>query len=77
MRPPHGIPLKLMARKAASSQSTALKELAQLRAEVRALGSALGRVITRLEGPETLATVERLRGLAKAARAQDAKAPRR
>ena len=64
-----------MARKAASSQSTALKELAQLRAEVRALGSALGRVITRLEGPETLATVERLRGLAKAARAQDAKAP--
>jgi phosphoenolpyruvate carboxylase len=58
-----------MARKAAPPQSTALKELAQLRAEVRALGSALGRVITRLEGPETLATVERLRGLAKSARA--------
>ena len=50
-----------MARKAASPSSTALKELAQLRAEVRALGSALGRVITRLEGPETLAMVERLR----------------
>ncbi len=64
-----------MARKAASpSSSTALKELAQLRAEVRALGSALGRVITRLEGPETLATVERLRALAKAARSDPASA---
>ncbi|MBC8008707.1 MAG: phosphoenolpyruvate carboxylase, partial [Burkholderiales bacterium] len=63
-----------MALKAASPKSTALNELAHLRAEVRALGSALGRVITRLEGPETLATVESLRALAKAARAGDAAA---
>ena len=65
-----------MAQPAAISRrpSTAIKELAQLRAEVRVLGSALGRVITRLEGPETLAKVERLRGLAKAARAGDDKA---
>ena len=48
--------------------------MSQLRAEVRALGSALGRVITRLEGPETLATVERLRGLAKTARGGDSAA---
>ena len=65
-----------MARPAASSKSTAINELALLRAEVRSLGSALGRVITRLEGPETLATVERLRGLAKGARAGDAAAPK-
>ena len=63
-----------MARKASSPASTALKELASLRAEVRLLGSALGRVITRLEGPETLARVEQLRRLAKAARAGDAAA---
>jgi phosphoenolpyruvate carboxylase len=63
-----------MARPAASAKSTAVKELSQLRAEVRSLGSALGRVITRLEGPETLATVERLRGLAKAARTDEATA---
>lgn len=49
--------------------STALHELATLRAEVRALGSALGRVITRLEGAETFETVETLRKLAKARRA--------
>jgi phosphoenolpyruvate carboxylase len=54
--------------------STALKELAQLRTEIRTLGTALGRVITRLEGPQTLDTVERLRTLAKASRAGDAKA---
>jgi phosphoenolpyruvate carboxylase len=65
-----------MARSAASSQSTALKELAHLRTEVRALGSALGRVITRLEGPETLANVERLRGLARIARGGDVSAAR-
>jgi phosphoenolpyruvate carboxylase len=58
----------------ARRSSTAIKELAQLRAEVRALGSALGRVITRLEGPETLAKVERLRSLAKAARAGETEA---
>ena len=65
-----------MARPAASSKSTAINELALLRAEVRSLGSALGRVITRLEGPETLATVERLRGLAKSARSGDLNAPK-
>jgi phosphoenolpyruvate carboxylase len=59
-----------------SASSTALTELSRLRAEVRALGSALGRVITRIEGAETLATVERLRGLAKAARAGEPGAPR-
>ena len=65
-----------MARPAASSKSTAINELALLRAEVRSLGSALGRVITRLEGPETLATVERLRGLAKSARGGELNAPK-
>ena len=51
-------------------------EIASLRAEVRALGSALGRVITRLEAPETFTTVEALRQLAKARRAGDEKAAR-
>ena len=60
-----------MARQSVSRPSTALKELAQLRAEIRTLGTALGRVITRLEGPETLATVERLRTLAKTSRTGD------
>ena len=60
-----------MARSSASRSSTALKELAQLRTEIRTLGTALGRVITRLEGPATLATVEKLRTLAKASRAGD------
>ena len=50
--------------------------MTQLRAEVRALGSALGRVITRLEGPETFQTVEVLRQRAKARRAGDDKAAR-
>ncbi|MDF3059032.1 MAG: phosphoenolpyruvate carboxylase [Rariglobus sp.] len=63
-----------MARTSASRPSTALKELAQLRTEIRTLGAALGRVITRLEGPETLVTVERLRTLAKASRAGDSAA---
>jgi phosphoenolpyruvate carboxylase len=61
----------IMARSSASSKSTALKELAQLRAEIRTLGTTLGRVITGVEGPQTLATVERLRTLAKASRAGD------
>lgn len=51
--------------------STALKELAQLRTEIRTLGAALGRVITRLEGPQALETVERLRTLAKSSRNGD------
>ena len=42
--------------------------MTQLRSEVRQLGSALGRVITRLEGSETFDTVEALRRLAKARR---------
>jgi len=39
-----------------------------LRVAVHDLGAALGRVISRLEGPETFETVERLRRLAKARR---------
>lgn len=54
--------------------SSALQELPQLRAQIRALGATLGRVITRLEGAATLATVERIRQLAKARRAGDARA---
>jgi phosphoenolpyruvate carboxylase len=42
-----------------------------LRAEIRALVAALGRVITKLEGQEAFETVEKLRTLAKAARAGD------
>ena len=60
-----------MARSSTSRKSAALKELAHLRAEIRTLGAALGRVITQIEGPATLATVERLRTLAKASRAGD------
>jgi len=48
--------------------------MTQLRAEIRALGSVLGRVITRLEGQETFNTVERLRQRAKASRAGDLQA---
>ncbi len=58
------------------SRSSALDELAHLRAEVRTLGSALGRVITRLEGRETFETVEAVRQLAKARRAGVAGAER-
>ena len=58
----------------ARPKSTALRDVAQLRAEIRSLGAALGRVIRQLEGPATLATVERLRTLAKASRAGDAAA---
>ena len=54
--------------------SSALQELGALRAEVRALGSALGHVITRLEGREAFDTVELLRRLAKARRAGDSSA---
>ncbi|MBC8039846.1 MAG: phosphoenolpyruvate carboxylase [Opitutaceae bacterium] len=60
-----------MARSSAPRSSTALKELAQLRTEIRTLGTALGRVITKLEGPESLVIVERLRTLAKASRSGD------
>ena len=60
-----------MARTSAHRSSIALKELAQLRTEIRTLGTALGKVITRLEGPAALATVEQLRTLAKSSRAGD------
>lgn len=53
------------------SPSSALREISSLRADVRALGSALGRVITRLEGRATFETVENLRQLAKARRTGD------
>ncbi|HVS52086.1 MAG TPA: phosphoenolpyruvate carboxylase [Opitutaceae bacterium] len=61
----------------AANRSTALEQLAQLRGEVRALGAALGRVITRIEGRETFETVEELRLLAKARRAGDTAAAAR
>lgn len=54
--------------------SPALKDLAQLRAEIRSLGTALGQVITKLAGQTTFDTVERLRTLAKARRSGDAAA---
>jgi len=59
------------------SSHTALREIPLLRAEVRALGSALGRVITRIEGRETFETVEALRQCAKARRAGDRAAERK
>jgi phosphoenolpyruvate carboxylase len=46
-----------------------LHEISRLRGEVRDLGSALGRVITRIEGRVTFETVETIRQLAKARRA--------
>src|SRR4051812_48189092 len=51
--------------------SSALEEIDLLRAEVRTLGEALGRVITRVEGRATFETVEQIRQLAKARRAGD------
>ena len=50
--------------------------MAPLAAAVRELGTALGRVIGRLEGRETFETVEALRRLAKARRAGDSEAGR-
>ena len=52
--------------------SKAVRDMAPLRSDVRELGAALGRVITRIEGPETFDTVETLRKLAKARRANEA-----
>ncbi len=57
-----------------SRRSSALHALPRLRAQVRDLGSQLGRVITRLEGPQTFERVEQLRKAAKARRAGDATA---
>jgi phosphoenolpyruvate carboxylase len=56
--------------------SKAVRDMAPLRSDVRELGAALGRVITRIEGPETFDKVEALRKLAKARRANDAGAER-
>jgi phosphoenolpyruvate carboxylase len=56
--------------------SKAVRDMAPLRSEVRELGAALGRVITRIEGAETFDRVESLRKLAKARRANDADAER-
>jgi len=56
--------------------SKAVRDMAPLRSEVRALGAALGRVITRIEGREAFDTVEALRKLAKARRAGDQGAER-
>jgi phosphoenolpyruvate carboxylase len=47
-------------------------DLAPLRAEIRSLGDALGRVIARMEGQPALDSVERLRQLASSARAGQA-----
>ncbi|HEY5079827.1 MAG TPA: phosphoenolpyruvate carboxylase, partial [Opitutaceae bacterium] len=51
--------------------SKTVRDMASLRSEVRQLGAALGRVITRIEGSETFDTVEALRRFAKARRAND------
>jgi phosphoenolpyruvate carboxylase len=59
-----------------SRSTSALHEMHHLGKEIRALGSALGRVITRLEGRETFETVETLRRLAKARRAGEPAAER-
>jgi phosphoenolpyruvate carboxylase len=56
--------------------SKAVRDMAPLRSEVRALGAALGRVITQIEGRGTFDTVELLRRLAKARRAGEAGAER-
>ena len=65
-----------MAKKKPIRMSKAVRDMAPLRSEVRSLGAALGRVITKIEGREVLETVELLRRLAKARRADDADAER-
>ena len=60
-----------MPKKTASRRKSALREMTQLRTEVRQLGSALGSVISRLEGTATFDTVEALRSLAKGRRSGD------
>ncbi len=57
--------------------SSAVDELSELSTEIRGLGEALGRVISRLEGTETFALVEKFRLLAKARRKGDAAAGRK
>ena len=65
-----------MPRKPHTRMSKAVRDMAPLRSEVRELGAALGRVITRIEGRGTFDTVELLRRLAKARRAGEAGAER-
>jgi phosphoenolpyruvate carboxylase len=65
-----------MPRKKTIRMSKAVRDMAPLRSEVRALGAALGRVITKIEGRGALDTVEALRRLAKARRAGDTEAER-
>ena len=65
-----------MPRKKTIRMSKTVRDMAPLRSEVRSLGTALGRVITKIEGRETLETVELLRKLAKARRANDPDAER-
>jgi phosphoenolpyruvate carboxylase len=61
----------------APAPSSALDQLAALRGKIHALGAVLGGVIRNIEGHRAFATVERLRTLAKAARAGDARAAHR
>ena len=61
--------MRKMPKKRPIRTSRASRDMAPLRAEVRELGSALGRVITQIEGREAFDTVELLRRLAKARRA--------
>ena len=65
-----------MPRKKSVRMSKAVRDMAPLRSEVRALGVALGRVITLIEGPATFDMVEALRKAAKARRANEAGAER-
>jgi len=59
-----------------SATSKSSDPLKNLQAEVRSLGATLGRTIAALEGDQTLATVEKLRTLAKSSRSGDATAAR-
>src|SRR6202161_3848847 len=54
----------------------AVRDMAPLTSEVRALGRGVGRVIPRIEGRDTFDTVEAIRKLAKARRADVAGAAR-
>ncbi|HVU24268.1 MAG TPA: phosphoenolpyruvate carboxylase [Opitutus sp.] len=61
-----------MSRRNSSRSLRAIRKIDRLGANIRELGTTLGRVIARIEGRETFETVERLRRLAKARRAGDA-----
>ena len=58
------------------ASDNAMEQLRTLRAEVRSLGTILGRTIAALAGEKTLATVERLRTLAKSSRTGETAAAR-